>query len=76
MLWAIVPFVGYLLLLALLYMVGVLNPKFISNNWIGLLLGSMVALYLAVACLLTIWRLIVPGRRRCEVCQGTGILQR
>jgi hypothetical protein len=75
-LWAIVPFVGYLLLLALLYMVGVLNPKFISNNWIGLLLGSMVALYLAVACLLTIWRLIVPGRRRCEVCQGTGMLRR
>ena len=75
-LFAIVPFFGYLLLLALAYMVGVLSPKFISDNWICLLLGSMVALYLAVACLLTIWRLIVPGRRRCETCQGAGMLRR
>jgi hypothetical protein len=76
LLLGLIPFFCYLMVCGLLYALGILSASFLTNHWVGLLVSTLVGLYLAVACLITIGRFILPERIPCEGCKGTGLLER
>lgn len=75
LLFQLVPVCGILVLTIVLYMLGFLSQSFISRNWLSFLVTALIALYLAVGCILTIWKMIFPDRIPCSGCKGIGTVQ-